>query len=273
MATDIESRRIAEVDVTIGGALAAPVLCAAHPADEFGADTVALLREASAASVVTVNPRGATLEAMVECIERVRLELGVGAWTFWGMSGGGWLGQIYARKHPEVLTGLVLESICGCFRARLADPECVLSPFHPAWRAMLEEHGLLANESHDAVGDPDDTEWMSIGEASVFRRRRGPALVVSPMPLSPAMRERMPLFWAVDHRAWLPEVRVPTLVISGTADNVVPIAHARALHEAIAGSELVVVDNGGHVPVSEHRPEVGEAVRHLLLRLTVRTTV
>jgi fermentation-respiration switch protein FrsA (DUF1100 family) len=58
----------------------------------------------------------------------------------------------------------------------------------------------------------------------------------------------MPELWRFDSREWLSTLHVPTLVLSGTADPVVPIAHARAVHEAIPGSRWVAVEDAGHVP-------------------------
>jgi pimeloyl-ACP methyl ester carboxylesterase len=69
---------------------------------------------------------------MVEHIESARRALDRGPWSFWGMSGGGWLAQIYAHRYPEALHAIVVESACPCFRERLADPGCVLSPYFPA---------------------------------------------------------------------------------------------------------------------------------------------
>jgi 3-oxoadipate enol-lactonase len=238
------------------------IICAAHPVDDFDDKTAALLGEAAGARVICVNPRRPTLEGMVDELEAARRRAGVARWTFWGMSGGGWLGQLYAHRYPDALDGLIVESCCACFRLRLADPTCLISPFHPLWQAKLAARGLLAAGSHDEVGDPARTEWIEVPEVgAVFRRRGGPALLVSPMPASPVLRDTMPLLWAADTRAALPHLRLPTLVVCGSADPVVPVAHARAVHEAIAGSRFVVVEGAGHVPVTEKRPEVAAAVR------------
>ncbi|MBW8879139.1 MAG: alpha/beta hydrolase [Acidobacteria bacterium] len=266
----------AALEVTVGGTLApgVPILCAAHPAAAFGESAVGLLQETAGTSVVCVNPRGLgssspappertyTLDDMVDDIEGVRRRLGVDRWVFWGISGGGWLGQIYARKYPDALAGLILESICPCFRERLADPDCLLSPYHAPWRAALEERGLIAPDSHAAVGDPNATEWIDVeGVGAVFRRRNGPALLVSPMPVSAEMHRTLPALWTVDARGWLREIRTPTLVICGNSDPIVPLAHARAVHEAIPGSDLMIVEGGGHSPVMARRPDVIEAVQ------------
>ena len=257
---------------------ALPVVCAAHPAGVFGESAVALLRGMAGASVVCVNPRGIgqssppspgaaryTLESMADDVDAVRQRLGIARWVFWGMSGGGWLGQACASRYPDSLTGLILESTCSCFRLRLADPVCILSPFHPSWRPALERVGLIAADSHTAAGDADATEWIDVdGVGAVFRRRGGPALLVSPTPVTPEMRAAMPLLWTVDLRGSLRQIRAPTLVIGGSADPIAPLPHVRSLHDAIAGSTLLTVDGGGHVPTTARSPEVREAVRSFL---------
>jgi pimeloyl-ACP methyl ester carboxylesterase len=270
----------ASLEVTLGRLSEAkgPLLCASHPAGALGADAVHLLEEASGAGALCVNPRGIggssaaderqpadTLAGMVDDIEAVRRRLGLPPWVFWGMSGGGWLGQVYARTFPDALAGLILESACPCFRLRLADPGCVLSPFHAPWRAALEPLGLVDPDSHAEAGDPGPTEWIDVdGVGSVFRRRGGPALLVSPLPLTPEMRRNMPLLWAHDARGWLATIRTPTLVLCGSADPVAPPAWSATLHEAIPGSELVIVEGAGHVPTGGRHPQAATAVRRFL---------
>lgn len=240
-------------------------ICAAHPAEPLGEGAVDLLSAASGARVVCVSPRRSKLEEMVDDLEAVRRSLDVGPWVFWGMSGGGWLAQIYAHRYPDGLAGIIVEGACACFRERLADSDCVLSPFFPGWRPILESSGLLDPASHGEAGPADESEWVEVGDVgSVFRRRNGPALLVSPMPVSDGMRRVMPELWKFDSREWLSTIRVPTLVLSGTADLIVPIEHARAVHKAIPGSRWVAVEGAGHVPVAQKRPEVAEAVRGFL---------
>lgn len=270
------------LEVTVGGAKdSALSICAAHPAGVFGESAVKLLAEAANSDVICVNPRGIgastpalsgqhnyTLEQMVDDLDLVRRHLDVQRWVFWGMSGGGWLGQIYAHRHPDALAGLVLESICPCFRTRLSDPTCILSPFYPSWKPVLAERGLISESSHLKAGDPKTTEWIEVeGVGSVFRRTQGPALLVSPMPVSPEMRSAMPVLWTVDTRAWLTQLRVPTLIVCGSSDPIVPASHMAEIHRAIPRSELLLVEGAGHVPTTQKRPEVAEAVRSFLKNL------
>ena len=46
-------------------------------------------------------------------------------------------------------------------------------------------------------------------------------------------------------------VRVPTLLIVGTLDRLVPLKHAEALQQSIPGSRLLVLDGVGHHPFME----------------------
>jgi pimeloyl-ACP methyl ester carboxylesterase len=50
-----------------------------------------------------------------------------------------------------------------------------------------------------------------------------------------------------DTAARLGEIRVPTLITTGTEDILVPPASSRDLHARIPGSELVVIPDAGHL--------------------------
>lgn len=269
-----------EVFIGAGAEPTLPSIIAAHPAEALGAGAVEFLRDAAQTRVICVNPRGLggsaplaaserpALAAMVDEIEAARVHLGCGRVVFWGMSGGGWLGQIYAARHPDALLGLILESACACFCARLADPACVLSPWSPAWRERLDRAGLLAPEPPGAFHGDEAFEWVELQAVGlVCRRAGGPAVLVSPVPVSAELKRAMPALLAVDNRAALERVRVPALVICGTADPIVPLDHARALQRALSGSRFVAIEGAGHVPVSQRSPEVAREVQAFLRAL------
>jgi pimeloyl-ACP methyl ester carboxylesterase len=54
-----------------------------------------------------------------------------------------------------------------------------------------------------------------------------------------------------------PHITVPTLILWGREDRVVPLANGERLAAAISGAKLVVIDNAGHIP----HEEVPDAVR------------
>jgi pimeloyl-ACP methyl ester carboxylesterase len=44
---------------------------------------------------------------------------------------------------------------------------------------------------------------------------------------------------------------MPTLIIWGERDDIIPVSHAHAAHQAIPGSQLVIIDRVGHFPQIE----------------------
>jgi pimeloyl-ACP methyl ester carboxylesterase len=75
-----------------------------------------------------------------------------------------------------------------------------------------------------------------------------------------AWREAM----AFDSRRRLAEIRCPTLVITGSNDDAVPIHHAKMLHDGIAGSQLVIVDGADHALIWTHLDEFMRATDEFL---------
>ena len=60
---------------------------------------------------------------------------------------------------------------------------------------------------------------------------------------------------------------VPSLVLSGANDLVLPVAHSEALADAIPSADYVVLPNAGHALILEHPDAVGEALRTLVGRV------
>jgi len=69
-----------------------------------------------------------------------------------------------------------------------------------------------------------------------------------------------PRFHNPDLEKWLHRIKVPTMIVWGDSDKVFPPAHGEAYHRAIAGSELRVVPECGHLPHQEKLPEFLAAV-------------
>jgi pimeloyl-ACP methyl ester carboxylesterase len=65
----------------------------------------------------------------------------------------------------------------------------------------------------------------------------------------------------------LSTIRVPTLITSGTADIMTPVRVARAMHEAIAGSELVLIERATHYLPAEFPDPLNDAIERFLDRV------
>jgi pimeloyl-ACP methyl ester carboxylesterase len=65
---------------------------------------------------------------------------------------------------------------------------------------------------------------------------------------------------AHDVAGHLPEIRVPTLIVAGERDGFTPMRLSVKMHEAVAGSELLVLQGGTHVGPVEHPGVVAERI-------------
>lgn len=70
----------------------------------------------------------------------------------------------------------------------------------------------------------------------------------------------------IDHRAELPKVRVPSVILQGAHDALTPPDVGRYMHEHMPGSTLQMLPDGGHCPQLSHPQVTIAAIRdHLLV--------
>ena len=79
-----------------------------------------------------------------------------------------------------------------------------------------------------------------------------------------ALRERFKQVPAVDNTERIASIQTPTLIIWGGRDGLIPPLNARRFQRDIAGSELVMFEDLGHVPQEEAPSRVAEAIRAFL---------
>ena len=70
-----------------------------------------------------------------------------------------------------------------------------------------------------------------------------------------------------DSTSLLTEINVPTLIVAGSEDAVIPSAQAETMHREIRGSQLVVVEQCGHLINLEQPKELDRVVDNFLNRL------
>jgi pimeloyl-ACP methyl ester carboxylesterase len=114
--------------------------------------------------------------------------------------------------------------------------------------------------------------------APPLRRRLAELLEVEEPYLAATARGlRTPAAWrafAADQRmlvrdlpaleAKLATIRVPTTIVNGGADRVVPLSSARRLQETIPGARLVVLPHAGHLITQRQAPELARVIHAAL---------
>ncbi|MET8564539.1 alpha/beta hydrolase [Streptomyces flaveolus] len=76
-----------------------------------------------------------------------------------------------------------------------------------------------------------------------------------------------PLTWFTDFRADIPKIDVPTLILHGSADNILPIdSTARPFHKALPSADYVEIDGAPHGLLWTHADEVNKALLAFLAK-------
>ena len=83
------------------------------------------------------------------------------------------------------------------------------------------------------------------------------------------LRSMAEAFAEADLTDGLSSVTIPTLLLYGGEDVRAPRAVREAMHDAIPGSQLVVLDGVGHVGTLEAPERVNEEVRSFLDRVPI----
>jgi pimeloyl-ACP methyl ester carboxylesterase len=169
-----------------------------------------------------------------------------------GISMGGMIAQELALAHPERVRTLTLGcTYCGGEGSVLAAPEA-LQALTEAMMSGDRERALRAgfeiNISAERVGDKQLYEhFLEIAN------ERAVAVAV--------VMAQMQACLAHDTNVRLPSLAMPTLVLHGTEDQLLPVQNGRLIASQIPGSRLEIFDGAGHLFFWEQPGRSAELVR------------
>lgn len=196
-----------------------------------------------------VVPGVTPLETFARDVAALLDHLGVPEAVVGGLSMGGQIVMEFQRLFPGRATGLVLaDTFPGADteedrRAREAMAE----------RLTAEGMSGYADEVLDRMIAPRNVTALPEVAGHVLRMMRG----ASPEGAAAALRGRAR---RPDYGPVLTAVGVPTLIVVGRDDAFTPVAEAEAMHAAVRGSRLVVVEGAGHLPNLERPEEFNQAL-------------
>lgn len=175
--------------------------------------------------------------------------------------GGGEVARYLATKGDERIHSAVFAAAVPPYLPTTDDnPD---GPLDDATAKQFEE-GITGDR--DAFFDQFTTMFFSAGdELKVSEEQRQEALALCKKSDKEAAEGCMQAFASTDFRDDLPKIKVPTLVIHGDSDGVVPFeGSGKRTHEAVAGSELVVVEGAPHGFNVSHAEEFNRALLDFL---------
>ena len=209
------------------------------------------------------DPRGYTVEAMVEDVEAVRQALGLGRVDLLGHSYGGVLAQAYAFAHQDHLAHLILGSTFHSTRElnrALARMKRRMPADLRQRIDQMEAKGLYGHGKPYERGRYSQAyQTAAWGEAYfpyLYRARPDASYDPTTGAMSWELYREM---WgshgefvidgnlaSVEYADQLPSLRVPTLITVGDHDLTDPTI-SREMQRLIPGARLVVFPNSGHM--------------------------
>lgn len=210
-----------------------------------------------------------TTGALVEDMEKLRKELKIEKMQLFGGSWGSTLALAYAEKYPERVDSMVLR---GVFLARKQDIDYFYhggtGQYFPDVYAKLKAHlpspdklnypkqflDLLRGEDESAR-DKVARAWAGY-ETKVAALETPDAEVESLLNGSDCYNFSLLENWYMANDCFLEEgqllkdarkvEKIPTVIVHGRYDVICPPSQAYELHQALPGSELVLVESAGH---------------------------
>jgi 3-oxoadipate enol-lactonase len=169
-----------------------------------------------------------------------------------GISMGGMVAQELALAHPARARTLTLGcTYCGGEGSVLTSAEVaqrLLAGMMSGDRQVALRTAWEVNVSPAFAADGDAyASFLAIAE------RRAVAV--------PVIQAQMQAVLGHDTSARLPALRMPTLVVHGSEDEILPVANGRMLASLIPGARLEVLDGVGHMFVWECPRRSAELVR------------
>lgn len=224
-------------------------------------DQVGVLREMYRA--ITLDLRGFgrsgfassphSIEQMASDVRSLMKALGIDRAVLVGLSMGGYISLAFYRSYPECVRALVLADT----RASADTEDARARRIKSAEKAEREGSRSIA----------DDVVPVLLGRSTLSTR---PDLIAltremieanSPAGISAAQRA---MAARRDSTDLLGTINIPTLILVGSEDSLTPPAEAEAMHRAIRGSRLRVIEGAGHLSNLEQPREFNTALAEFI---------
>ena len=197
-------------------------------------------------------PAGAyTLDLLADDLKGLLQALGVPSTHFVGLSMGGMIGQTFALKYPGMFNSLALCDTTSRYPAEAA----------PLWAERIK---TVESQGMEPMVAPTLERWFTAS----YRKAR-PEVVekvaamirTTPVPGFVGCCHAIP---KINLTARLKEIRCPSVVIVGKDDHGTPVAMAEDIHQALPGSELVVIPSAAHLSNLEQPDAFNQALTKFL---------
>lgn len=197
-----------------------------------------------------------TMAAYVAFVAAFLDELGIEECVVAGNSRGGEIAWQFALDHPERVPALVLVDSMG-FPMAFDSPFGIIElPWVPNAIARLTPRRLIRRSVRDIYGDPSRVSPELVDRYHDLIRREGNRDAGVEL-----VRRDVN---AVHRHGELADLRVPTLVLWGEEDYLIPPWFGKDFAETLPDAELITYADAGHTPMEEIPERTAADVRRFL---------
>ena len=193
------------------------------------------------------NPTGVyDFEYYNQFVDSFLMTLGVKQCILAGNSLGGGIAWHYALAHPEKVNRLILVDASG-FPNRQATKgalgfKLAQVPVLNKLLSYITPKALVRKSLEDVYGDKKKVTDELVEQYFSLLLRSGNRK---------ALIDRMRMGFGTNEAEKIKLIKVPTLIVWGETDQLIPVDDAQLFQQAIAGSKVIILIGVGHVPMEE----------------------
>jgi len=193
----------------------------------------------------STGPGRDSIDGYVQAVYDWAQALSLPPFVIAGHSMGGAIAQTFALRHPDRLKGMILVATGARLRV------------HP--------HILNGIRTNMAQVGAQLVDW-SYGQSATPAQKRQFLKYFLSVP-EDVMYDDWAACDVFDIRDKLPEIKTPTLVISGSRDMMTPEKYGRYMAERLPNADFALIDGGGHMLMQEQPRLLINAILGFLDRL------
>jgi pimeloyl-ACP methyl ester carboxylesterase/class 3 adenylate cyclase len=199
-----------------------------------------------------------TLEMRMDDVRAVMDAAGSKRAAFYGLSEGAAMSLLFAATYPERTAALVVRS---------AFPRSMWAHDYQ-WGRSEEQYEQEVNRALQAFG-PREQARESVRDLGEFTDEETDAfLEMIRYGASPGAVEALHrMNREIDVRQVLPAVRVPTLILRGSEDKLVPAEVAQYMAANMPSARVVEISGAGHLAFAQYYPAIISEVRSFLTQI------
>jgi len=202
-----------------------------------------------------------SMDAYVRVVEALANTLGVKSFALGGNSLGGQIAWATAYALPQRVQRLILVDAAGYPMAPQSVPIGFRIARIPGMRSLAElvlPRGVIESSLRNVYGDPDKVTPALVDRYYELTLREGNRKAL-------ALRfDQMQKADPALNVAAIQSLKLPTLIVWGGKDRLIPVENAHRFAADIVGSQLVVLDALGHVPQEEDAVGTVQVARKFL---------